>query len=122
MVVKLNISAKCCEQIAQFSLQHDRSLSRATVHDSEIMLLGEVLDLVEIFLGGSMLPLQLLMGKVFPFRHRRIRQIVSLLGQRRRISPAERTRTVTLAISEGSIGPAGREFGNTDRLLPGSGT
>src|SRR5260370_6247252 len=36
-------------------------------------------------------------------------------------SPVERTRTVMLAISDGLIGPADREFGSNVRLLPGKG-
>jgi hypothetical protein len=38
------------------------------------------------------------------------------------MSPADRVRTVMLATSDESIDPAGREFGRSVRLLPGSGT
>ena len=85
------------------------------------MLLREVLDLVEIFFGGAVPLFKLLVRQVLPICQRRAGQIVCSLGERRGI-PAERTRTVTLAISDGSIGPAGREFGGGVRLLPGRGT
>lgn len=120
MVVELNIGVKRCQQITQFSLQHHRPFCRAAVHHGQIAFLREVLDLIEVFLGSPVPLLQLFAGQVLPFRQRRVGQIVCCLGECPG-SPAERTRTVTLAISDGSIGPAGREFGINDRLLPGRG-
>jgi hypothetical protein len=91
------------------------------MHHHQVVLLSKMLDLVEILLVCScrfsnsswvryFLSANGVLAKSYAF-------LASASG-----SPAERNRTVTLAISDRLIAPAGREFGSRFRLLPGRGT
>src|SRR6516165_1222080 len=99
VMIDLHVCRKGREQVAKRSLQHDRPFRRATMHDHEVVTLRELLNLVEVCLACSVLCFQLLVRKIFPLGQRGAGQLIGLLGQAFG-SPAERTRTVTLAISD----------------------
>jgi hypothetical protein len=55
------------QKIAEPTLENNRPFGRVAIHNGQIVLLAEMLDLIEVFLVGAMLRLEFLVGRVFPF-------------------------------------------------------
>ena len=85
MVIELQIGMKGRQQIAELATQHDRPFGGAAMDNRQIVLLGEMLDPVEVFLRRTVLRLELVMGQIFAVGKRGIGEIVCHLGKCGRI-------------------------------------